>query len=270
MEQEYKIKGIEKILEKVSKEKLAKAYNTDVDANFEEILTQVFKEKGLPNNSEIALYVALSQEEIETRKKEGKRTDPQGIASEFYNNDERKRALYGISYELEFPEFDGNAQLKSGTYGNVIYFGVDEPIAKSSLDNIFPQPQFFCGGIQYDTLLMGNKYFKEHEDELRQPFSSREKMDAVDSYIENFINEFENVEFTGGYGPRPEYTETDEIRQKKQESERIILDLTGKSSIDELSLRDFIELKRRLEQEEKDLRRAFEEKFTKKDKETKE
>ena len=82
--------------------------------------------------------------------------------------------------------------------------------------------------------------------------------------------EFENVEYTEGYGPRPEYTETDEIRQKKQESEKIILDLTGKSSIDELSLRDFIKLKRRLEQEEKDLRKAFEEKFTKKDEETKE
>lgn len=270
MEQEYKIKGIEKILEKVSKEKLAKAYNTDVNANFEEILTQAFKEKGLPNNSEIALYVALSQEELERRRKEGKSIDPQGIASEFYENDERKRALYGIGYVVEFPEFDEKAQLQSGTYGNVIYFGVDEPIKSSDLNNILPRPQYFCGGVQYHTLMMGSKYFEEHEEELRHEIPSRDKMDAVDSYIKNFVNEFENVEYTGGYGPRPKYKETDEIRQKKQASEKIILDLTGKSSIDELSLRDFIQLKRRLEQEEKDLRKAFEEKFTKKDEEAKE
>ena len=270
MEQEYKIKGIKKILDKLSKEDLARFYKTDVNADFEKILTEYFKSMGIPNNSEVALYVALSPKEYNKRREEYKTTEPQNIASEFYKNDERKRALYGISYGLGIPEFDENAQLKSGTYGNVIYFGVDEPIAESDLANIFPSPRYFCGGVHYNTLLMGNKYFEEHEDELKQAFPSRNKMEAVDSYIQNFVNEFENVEYTEGYGPRPEYTETDEIRQKKQESEKIILDLTGKSSIDELSLRDFIKLKRRLEQEEKDLRKAFEEKFTKKDEETKE
>lgn len=270
MEQEYKIKGIEKILEKVSKEKLAKAYNTDVNADFEKILTEAFRKKGIPNNSEVALYAALTPEEFKQRKAEGKNRDPQEIASEFYKNDDRKRALYGIDYELEFPEFDENFDLKSGTYGNVIYFGVDNPIKSSDLYNIFPRPQYFCGGVQYHSLMMGAKYFEEHEEELRKALPGRDKMEAVDKYIENFVNEFKNVEHTGGYGPRPKYKETDEIRQKKQENEKIILGLTGKSSIDELSLKDFIQLKRRLEQEEKDLRKAFEEKFTKKDEETKE
>lgn len=271
MEQKYRIKGIEKILEKLSKEDLARFYKTDVNADFEKILAEYFKSMGIPNNSEIALYVALSPEEYNKRIEEGETTDHQKIASEFYENDERKRALYGISYGLIIPKFDEKHQkLTEGNYGNMIYFGIDEPIAGSDLAKIFPSPRYFSGGVQYHSLMMGAKYFEEHEEELRKALPGRDKMEAVNSYIENFVNEFKNMEYTGGYGPRPEYKETDKIRQAKQENEKIILQLTGKSSIDELSLKDFIQLKRRLEQEENDSRKAFEEKFTKKDEETKE
>ena len=103
--------------------------------------------------------------------------------------------------------------------------------------------------------------FKENEEEFSKYEPNRENMKAVDSYIDNFMNEFENVEFRGGYGPRPKYKETDEIKQKKAKNEEIILKLTGKKSIEELSLRDFINLKRKLEKEERELQRAFEEKF---------
>ena len=40
-----------------------------------------------------------------------------------------------------------------------------------------------------------------------------------------------------------------------------LVDINGKKSIEELSLRDFINLKRKLEKEERELQRAFEEKF---------
>lgn len=71
-----------------------------------------------------------------------------------------------------------------------------------------------------------------------------------------------NIEI--GVGPREEYEETDEIREEKAENERIILELTGKSSIDEVSLQDLLELKRRLDEEEKTLQRQFEERFVQK------
>ena len=48
-------------------------------------------------------------------------------------------------------------------------------------------------------------------------------------------------------------------------NEKIILQLTGKSNIDELSLKDFISLKRKLEKEEKELKQRFEDKFTQKE-----
>ena len=80
-------------------------------------------------------------------------------------------------------------------------------------------------------------------------------------YINNFINEFEDVKFSGGYGPREKYQETDAIKKEKANSEKIILTLTGKNNIDEVSLKDFINLKRRLEKEERELQEAFEERF---------
>lgn len=248
MEKEYKIKGIEKILEKVSKEKLAKYYEVDINSDFEEVITQDFKEQGIPNNSEIAIYFNMKQEEFD--KSLGKLPNSQDIASEFYNNDERKRAMYGINYGVDIEDFE-----------SVIYFAVDEPIKESTLIS----PNYYIGGCHYNGLLMGSKFYEEHKDEFEKFKPNKNNIEAVDKYIENFMNEFKDLEFTGGYGPRPKYEETEEIRTQKAKSEDIILKLTGKESIEEMSLRDFINLKRSLEKEEKDLQREFEEKFAGKD-----
>ena len=50
------------------------------------------------------------------------------------------------------------------------------------------------------------------------------------------MDQFENAATLGEHGPKPEYEEI-------ARAEKIILDMTGKSSIDELSLKDFITLK---------------------------
>ena len=117
---------------------------------------------------------------------------------------------------------------------------------------------------------MGKKFYEEHEEELSKYKPSEDNIKAVNSYIDNFMNEFENVEFRGGYGPKPRYQETNEIKEKKRKNEEVILELTGKDSIEELSLRDFITLKRKLEEEQKMLQKDFEERFTKKEYEEKE
>lgn len=260
MEEKYHIKGIEKILEKVSKENLAKSYQASVDDDFEQILTEYFKDIGIPNNSEIAVYASLTADEF----KERRGVNPQDIASEYYENDIRKRALYGISFPIASPEFDEHGELIGGNYGNILYFSVDEPIKESELRKIFPSPSYFVGGVNYRGLIMGKKYFEEHETELNNAVPNSKKREAVENYITDFVNEFHDVEFTGGYGPRGKYEETDEIRIEKQKNEQIILELTGKASIDEMSLKDFIKLRKKLEEEEKQLQKAFEDRFSKK------
>lgn len=255
MKQEYKIKGIDKILEKVDKETLAKYYGVDINANFEEIITYSFKTTGIPNNSEIGLFVNITNEEFDKKIQEGEPIkQAKDIAKEFYEKDERKRAMYGINYNIG-----------KGNFESVLYFLVDEPIKESIFENMRQYPQHYIGGYHYNGLLMGSKFYEEHEEELQKNSPKKDNIEAVDSYIENFINEFKDVEYTGGYGPRSKYEETDEIKKEKEKNEKIILRLTGKSSIDEISLQDFINLKRSLEQEEKDLKKEFEEKFTSKD-----
>lgn len=262
MEQEYKIKGIEKILEKISKEDLAKYYGVDINADFERLITESFQKRGIPNNSEIGLYVFLTEKDIMERAKEGLKINPQEIALKFHEQDERKRALYGVNYNI-YDILDE----KRPTF-SLAYFLIDEPIKESALEKIGTQK--FVGGVMYNGLIMGKEFYTEHKEELDKHMPSRENMKAVDNYIDNFIKEFEDVEYIGGYGPRPKYQDTAEKREEKAKNEEVILKLTGKNSIDELSLTDFIKLKRSLEEEQKQLQKAFEERFAGKDYEEKE
>lgn len=258
-EQEYKIKGVEKILEKISKEDLAKFYGVDVNADFESLITKSFQSRGIPNNSEIGLFIFLTEKDIEDRTQKGLKSNPQELAMDFHENDERKRGMYGVNYNI-YDLLDD----KHPTF-SLAYFLVDKPIKASVLENVGSKN--LVGATLYNGLIMGQGFYEEHKEELLKYTPSRENMEAVDKYINNFINEFNDVEFMGGYGPRPKYQDTDEKREEKAKNEKTILELTGKESIDELSLKDFITLKRRLEEEQKQLQRAFEEKFTEVEKE---
>lgn len=265
MGQKYRINGIEKILEKVSKEDLAKYYGVDINADFESLITNSFEEMGIPNNAEIGLYVSLTKDECSERNEKGLPADPQKIATEFHEQDERKRALYGVNYDINNVHdfFDEKYPIYS-----IVNFLIDEPIKETSLKNA--PVQYYVGGYFYNGLIMGKKFYEEHEEELSKYKPSEDNIKAVNSYIDNFMNEFENVEFRGGYGPKPRYQETNEIKEKKRKNEEVILELTGKDRIEELSLRDFITLKRKLEEEQKILQKDFEERFTKKEYEEKE
>lgn len=248
MKQKYNIKGIEKILQTISKEELARYYGVDTNADFEQVIAKSLEERGIPNNSEIGLCVHFSEEEYIKRKTPLFMAE----ATEFYEKDERKRVMYRFNYI---------------GMGGALYFVVDEPIKESDLEKIWPQPSFFCGGCSYNGLLMGTKYYEEHKKELDESYEVNskpieDKIDAVDSYIEDFLNEFKDVEYTGGFGPRGKYKETDQIREKRTKNEEIILSMTGKNSIEELSLRDFIKIKRELEKRKKELEKALQDRFT--------
>lgn len=266
MEEKYSIKGIEKIINKKGKEKLAKYYEVDIDADFESIITEDFKKHNIPNGLEVAYYFSVTPEEF-NKSIEDKKGIPNGqeIASEIYEQDTDKRAMFGFNYMQEVEKYDGSI-LKSGNYGNILYFFVDEPIKEENIGDYMYAPQYYIGGVRDSGLLMGRGYYEAHKDEIEKAHSdkNKEKIDAIDNYIEDFMKRFKNEEFLGGYGPRGKYEETDEIKRQNRESEKIILELTGKSSIDELSLNDFIQLRRNLEKKEQELQKEFEDKFTKK------
>lgn len=187
---------------------------------------------------------------------QGKEANEMALASEFYESDERKRALYGISYPVR----------GISPYGNVLFFAVDEPIRESTISNYKISASHFCGGVHFNNLLMGKKFYEEHEEELNKDYSDNKEnskdMHTIDEYVENFMNEYENVETIHGYGPKEDYKETDRIRENKAKAEKLILDMTGKSSMEEVSLNEFIKLKRALEAKDRELKESFAEKYT--------
>ena len=270
MKEKYEIKGIEKVISVAGKERLARYYGVDIDADFEKVITEDFKRNDIPNGLEVALYFSLTPDEY-NKYIEEKREIPieQDAAIEVYEQDGKKRAMFGFNYMDQMLSYDKNMRkIVDGTWGNVLYFFVDEPIKLEEVGKNIYKPKYLIGGVKYQTLYMGNGYYENHKDELSDK-EIETAIQAVDDYIENFMNEYHDVEYTGGYGPRESYIETDEIRTEKIKNEKIILDLTGKCSIDELNLKDYIELKRRLEKEQQELLREFEEKNTKKSEEDK-
>ena len=194
MKKQYTIRGIQKILEKVSKEDLAKYYGVDVKADFESLIAKSFQAKGIPNHSEIGLYVNLTAEECRKRTQEGMSVKPQDIAAEFYHQDERKRAMYGMDYNI-FDVMDEKSPVFS-----VVYFLVDEPIKETELAD--SAVRYHVGGYHYNGLIMGKHFYEEHKEEFSKYEKSRGNIQAVDNYISNFVNEFEDVAYTKGAGTK--------------------------------------------------------------------
>lgn len=196
MKQEYSIKGIERIIQKAGRKKLARYYGVDESADFEKIITEDFKKHKIPNGLEVALYFSITPDEYNKIYEEGNRIPiEQDAASEVYRQDERKRAMFGFSYMREVKRFDENRKMVSGSDGNVLYFFVDEPVREEDIGDYLYRPQYFMGGVHYYGLIMGHKFFEEHEDKLKRGKPDISKKEALESYMENFMNEFENVEY---------------------------------------------------------------------------
>lgn len=251
MEQGYNIKGIEKIINKVGKERLARYYGVGIDADFESIITNNFREHNIPAGLEVALYFSVGPEEYNKAMEDGKdRITEQAAALEVYKKDGGQRAMFGFTYINDTPEFDGSnwTRMTGGSWGNVLYFFVDKPIKIEDVGDLMYSPRYMVGGVQYHGLLMGNAYYEAHKDELESAYPDRSNIKVLEDYLESFVQEFKSVDTEEGHGTRIENEET-------AHNERIILELTGKSSIDEVSLQDLISVKRKLEERHEELKK---------------
>lgn len=200
MEQKYNIKGIEKIINTAGKERLAEYYNVKTNADFENIITNDFRRHNIPDGLEVAFYLSLLPEEHNKVMKEKGSIEAleaykQRIAVEFYEQDEKGRAIFGIPYMRNIAQYDRNDPKKmiSGTWGNILYFLVDEPIIMEEVGDSKYFPMYGTGGVYYNELLMGRKYYATHRTELEEAYPDGSKIKAVDKYIDNFIQEYKNL-----------------------------------------------------------------------------
>lgn len=131
MKKEYEIKGIEKIIEKVGKEQLAKYYEVEQDADFKELITETLRQIGVPNGLEIATYEVGSMEEIY---KGGYSSYADRVYEKCCKDNEK--GLEGINFNI------------TGNIGDVtdLFFYIDEPIKQEEIENM--SPKISIGGVQ--------------------------------------------------------------------------------------------------------------------------
>lgn len=137
MSKEYEIKGIEKILEKVTKEQLAKYYEVEQDADFISIITKSLKERGVPNGLEIATYEVGDIEEIY---KSGYSSYQDRVYEKCCQNNEK--ALVGINLPIK---------MNIGEVSD-LFFYIDEPIKKEEIEEM--SPRIFIGGAHVSNYIM--------------------------------------------------------------------------------------------------------------------
>lgn len=137
MEKEYEIKGIDKIIEKVGKEKLTKYYEVEQDADFKELITETLKKIGVPNGLEIATYEVGNMEEIY---KGGYFSYTDRVYEKCCQNN--GKALIGIN----FPIYRNISEVSD------LFFFIDEPIKEEKIKKMFPK--IYIGGAHISNYIM--------------------------------------------------------------------------------------------------------------------
>lgn len=248
MEKEYKIKGIDKILGTVSKENLARYFQVEQDADFEALITESLKEMGVPNGLEIAGYEARNYEDI----KNGMDGYLQELCAKYI---EGGKAAIGMNYPL--------------TKENIteLYFYIDEPIKDETLSKMWTA-KTHLGGVMTLGHTMGKGFYESHKDEISkfQEESSKSWDDqrAFDDYVRDY---FDRLSGRKEKEEREDYYfdwERERAQKEKERmvgAEKLISQLTGGKSIEDVTLQDLEQIKQGLIARQEKVQEAFAEKF---------
>lgn len=261
MKKGYHIKGIDKILATVSKEDLARYFEVEQDADFETIITESLKERGVPSGLEIAGYEAINYENI----KNSMGGYLEGL-SEKYNKD--GKGAIGINYPLTEDSI------------TELYFYIDEPIRDEVLGGIVGA-KTFLGGVSTINCTMGKKFYEAHRDEISK--FQEEYIKGMND--ETAFNQYMRDYFDILLGRKGRVKEDDEReyffdwereraqkeKERRKNTEQLISILTGGKSIEDVTLQELEQIKQGLETRQEKVREAFAERFAgKEDEQTKE
>lgn len=118
MNQDYQIKGIEKIIKKVGEKQLAEYYQVGEEENLENLIIKSLKDSKVPNGLEIAAYETMSYEDI--RKLGGM----EKYIDNLFEKNKKGKALVGINFNI------------TGQDITDLYFYIDKPIKKEELEQM--------------------------------------------------------------------------------------------------------------------------------------
>lgn len=250
MAKEYRIKGIEKILESVSKEDLARYFETEQDADFEELITESLKLHNVPNGLEIAGYENKKYEDMGPNGYSGYLQELCGK----YTKD--GKAAIGLNYPI--------------TKNDVteLYFYIDEPIEDKDLETIWGV-KTHLSGVSTMGLTMGKGFYERYKDEIgrfqeeygRASDEQRDFTNYVKAYFVKLSGKEQKEDDEKEYIFDWQRKQAQEKRERVQRTEQLISRLTGGKKIGDVSLQELEQIKQGLEERQKKVQLAFAERF---------
>ena len=248
MSEKYKIKGIDKILATVSKEDLAKYFETEQDADFVAIITESLKERGVPSGLEIAGYEATNYEDM----KKGIDGYLKDLCGKYIKDG---KATIGMIYPII------NANMSE------LYFYVDEPVRDKDLYGIFGA-KTQLGGVSILGYTMGKGFYEAHKDEIEKFQKEFNKSWNDERAFDDYLRDkFDRLSGKKEPEEREEYYFDWERERAEKEKERmtgvekLISQLTGGKSIEDVTLQELEQIKQGLIARQQKVQEAFAEKF---------
>ena len=231
MEKEYKIKGIDKIIGAISKEDLARYFETDQNANFEALITESLKTRGVPSGLEVAGYESKNFEDM----KKGMDGYLQDLCEKYIKDG---KAAIGMNYPITHADM------------TELYFYVDEPVKDEDLYSILGA-KTHLGGVLTLGHIMGKGFYEAHKDEIGKFQEEASKSWYDQRAFEDYVRDYFDWER--------------ERAQKEKErmagAEQLISKLTGGKSIEDVTLQDLEQIKQGLIARQEKVKEAFAEKF---------
>lgn len=180
--------------------------------------------------------------------------------SEKYNKD--GKAAIGINYPI------GEADMTE------LYFYIDEPIKDEELNNIWTA-RTYLGGVGTLGHTMGKGFYETHKDEISKLEEEYRKAyheqgdfnDYVSKYFDEITGKKVAKEEEETYYFDYERERAEEKRKRMAGAAKLISELTGGKSIEEVTLQDLEKIKQGLIDRKEQVIKAFAEKFGTKEKE---
>lgn len=252
MDKKYEIKGIEKIIEKVGVENLAKYFNVGQDADFIALLTESIKERGVPSGWEVAGYEARSYEDIGYNKDKYWKELCEKYLKE-------GKAAIGLNYNFT------NSDISE------LYFYIDEPVRDEELYGI-GAAKIHLGGVSTMGLTMGKGFYEAHKDEISKFQEEYGKTADQEKDFQDYVKKyFDRLSGRSREEEEENYTFDWQRERAQKEKERmagaesLISQLTNGKSIENVTLQELEIIKQGLIDRREKAKAVFIERFGAKD-----
>lgn len=251
MKTEYRIGGISKILEKVSKEQLAQYYEVEPTADFEALILEELKERKVPNGMEIAGYETRTMQEVLN----ARTSYVEEIAQKYT---QEGKAVVGMPYtvaEMGNREPESDFSMSEEALNQIsraeLYFYIDTPIKDEEAWGMYCA-KIHIGGVSTLGYTMGRSFYETHKDEIEKLQEEYRKPMSEQRIFENSVQDY----FDKLTGRR-------KIERTSKEDAEIIAQITGGRAMESLSLKELEQIKQGLIARQEKVKEAFAQRFGK-------